>query len=259
MRASRSRQATLAFVLLVSAPALARDRLHAELVRAREPAPIAGRATIIDGDTIAVEGTAPRVRLYGIDTPEGQQTCDDAQGKRYLCGSDASQALAEIIGRNGRVSCTEEDRDRYGRIVAECVTTKGVNVNAAMVATGWALEYVQYSDGRYHEHELEAKAAKRGLWAGRFVEPWNWRKAERQNKGHSEGPTAPVTPLLALIAPIAARRSCKAVSTCEEAVKVWCDGYARADADDDGIPCENVCRTKAQVDAIKPKVGCLTH
>jgi hypothetical protein len=55
---------------------------------------------------------------------------------------------------------------------------------------------------------------------------------------------------------MAQRRSCKAASTCEEAVEMWCGGYSRADGDDDGIPCENVCRSKSQVDAIKQRIGC---
>jgi hypothetical protein len=55
---------------------------------------------------------------------------------------------------------------------------------------------------------------------------------------------------------MAQRRSCKAVSTCEEAVEMWCGGYSRADGDDDGIPCENVCRSLSQVEVIKKKVGC---
>ncbi len=55
---------------------------------------------------------------------------------------------------------------------------------------------------------------------------------------------------------VAQRRSCKAASTCEEAVEMWCGGYSRADADGDGIPCENVCRSRSQVDAIKQRIGC---
>ncbi|KHJ55117.1 hypothetical protein LA66_00025 [Aureimonas altamirensis] len=54
----------------------------------------------------------------------------------------------------------------------------------------------------------------------------------------------------------AQRRSCKAVSTCREAVQMWCDGYTGADRDNDGIPCENVCRTKAEVDEIRADIGC---
>lgn len=37
---------------------------------------------------------------------------------------------------------------------------------------------------------------------------------------------------------------------------MWCNGYARADRDNDGIPCENVCRSKAQVQAIQKQIGC---
>jgi hypothetical protein len=50
--------------------------------------------------------------------------------------------------------------------------------------------------------------------------------------------------------------TCKAVGSCREAVVLWCGGYRRADADDDGIPCENVCRSRAQVEAIKKEIGC---
>jgi hypothetical protein len=72
--------------------------------------------------------------------------------------------------------------------------------------------------------------------------------------------TADTTPPLSKRLPdsqvIAQRSSCKAASTCREAVEMWCGGYRRADADDDGIPCENVCRSKSQVDAIKDEIGC---
>jgi hypothetical protein len=55
---------------------------------------------------------------------------------------------------------------------------------------------------------------------------------------------------------LAQRRSCQTASTCEEAVQMWCGGYSRADGDSDGIPCENVCRSLSQVEAIKKRIGC---
>lgn len=55
---------------------------------------------------------------------------------------------------------------------------------------------------------------------------------------------------------MAQARSCKAVRSCEEAVILWCSGYRRADGDNDGIPCENVCRTKREVDEIRERIGC---
>jgi endonuclease YncB( thermonuclease family) len=76
------------------------------------------------------------------------------------------------------VICKEEDRDRYGCIVAVC-TANGREVNAELIRQGWALEYKQYSDGRYTDEEAEVRRAKRGLWAGTFVNPWEWRRGER--------------------------------------------------------------------------------
>jgi endonuclease YncB( thermonuclease family) len=147
---------------------------------------LSGSADVIDGDTISIRGNSARIRLFGIDAPEGQQTCDDAVGKRYLCGSRAAEALASLIGRNGRVVCQEMDRDRYGRIVAVC-EANGRDINGEMVRQGWALEYRQYSDGRYSDEEAEARRAKRGLMAGTFVEPWEWRRGKRLASEASTG------------------------------------------------------------------------
>lgn len=51
-------------------------------------------------------------------------------------------------------------------------------------------------------------------------------------------------------------RTCKQVSSCAEAVALWCGGYGRADADNDGIPCENVCPSKELVDELRGQIGC---
>jgi Micrococcal nuclease (thermonuclease) homologs len=100
---------------------------------------ISGRAEVIDGDTIAVQGFPKRIRIYGIDAPEGSQTCEDRNAKRYLCGPRSADALYKIIGPNGRVSCEEMDRDRYGRIVAVCKTSSGKDIGEEMVRQGWAI------------------------------------------------------------------------------------------------------------------------
>jgi endonuclease YncB( thermonuclease family) len=147
---------------------------------------LSGQADVVDVDTIAIRGEKARIRLYGVDGPESQQTCNDASGTRYLCGSKAADALASIIGRNGRVSCKEQDRDRYGRIVAIC-EANGWDIAGELIRQGWAVEYTQYSDGRYSDEEEEARRAKRGLWAGTFVKPWDWRRGERLPNEASTG------------------------------------------------------------------------
>jgi endonuclease YncB( thermonuclease family) len=130
-------------------------------------------ARVIDGDTIDLSGQ--RIRLHGIDTPEAKQTCQ-RDGVPWLCGAEATKTLRELIG-SSTISCTERDKDRYGRIVAVC-HANGVNLNAAMVSSGMALAYRKYSDD-YTGREASAKAARRGLWASQFVPPWDWRRGKR--------------------------------------------------------------------------------
>ncbi len=65
----------------------------------------------------------------------------------------------------------------------------------------------------------------------------------------------PMTPAVLPVIP-AAGWSCKQASNCAEAVRQWCNGYRRADGDNDGIPCENVCRSLAEVKRIRSQIGC---
>ena len=45
-----------------------------------------------------------------------------------------------------------------------------------MVRGGHALDYARHSRGRYAAAEREARAARRGLWAGTFETPATWRQ-----------------------------------------------------------------------------------
>lgn len=141
---------------------------------AAPPERIVGPATIIDGDTIEIGGR--RIRLHGIDAPETAQTCrlDD---RSYLCGEEAAFALADEVGQRS-VACDPVDADRYGRIIAVCWLGAD-DLNARMVAQGWALAYRRYSDD-YAIDEETARLARRGMWRGQFETPWDWRAARRQ-------------------------------------------------------------------------------
>src|SRR5215218_1371902 len=106
------------------------------------PEIIAGRASVIDGDTIEIRGE--RIRLFGIDAPEAGQTCRGAKGEEYRCGQKAALVLDARIG-DGVVTCERKDRDRYGRTVAVC-RVYGEDLGAWMVGLGWAVAYHSYSN-----------------------------------------------------------------------------------------------------------------
>ncbi len=136
-------------------------------------ADIAGVASVIDGDTIEVHGQ--RIRLHGIDAPESRQICR-LDGKPWQCGKDAANALADKITRRP-VTCEDLGRDRYKRIIGRC-TVAGEDMGAWIVSHGLALAYRRYSLD-YVDEEAEAQAARRGIWAGEFVKPWEWRRGKR--------------------------------------------------------------------------------
>jgi endonuclease YncB( thermonuclease family) len=147
------------------------------LSSAASAAPIIGRASVIDGDTIEIRGE--RIRLFGIDAPEGGQTCTDVKGATYRCGQRAAQALDYRIS-DSPVTCEPRDRDRYGRVVAVC-RAFGEDLSAWMAGLGWALAYREYSRQYVPAEEL-AQRHRAGMWAGKFEPPWEWR-AERRGGG----------------------------------------------------------------------------
>ncbi len=56
---------------------------------------------------------------------------------------------------------------------------------------------------------------------------------------------------------VAFAAKCADYSSCREAVIAWCEGkHPRADGDGDGIPCENVCKSRDQVEKIKKEINC---
>ncbi len=136
-------------------------------------ADVAGVASVIDGDTIVVHGQ--RIRLHGIDAPESRQLCRQDR-KPWQCGKDAANALARKIARR-TVTCEDLGRDRYDRMIARC-TVAGEDLGEWIVSQGLALAYRRYSLDYVHE-EADAQAAQRGLWAGEFVKPWEWRRGKR--------------------------------------------------------------------------------
>lgn len=125
-----------------------------------------GTARIGDGDSLTIGDE--RIRLVGIDAPELRQSCVE-EGADYACGQRAREALVDLVAGR-QIVCEARERDRYGRLLAICRAGE-TELNRAMVEAGWAVAYGDYG----HEERL-AKQAGRGLWAGSFDPPSQWRR-----------------------------------------------------------------------------------
>lgn len=165
MRSPIRHQRTVAVALIWAVAALA---------GADYPRELAGKVVkVTDGDTLTVlvDKTEHKIRLAGIDAPEAKQPF----------GSRAKQALSDrVFGKTVQVEVT--DKDRYGRLVG-VVTIDGRNVNVELVSDGMAWWYRKYAPGdkSLKDAEMQAKYAKRGLWADADpVPPWEWRKQPRK-------------------------------------------------------------------------------
>ena len=90
-----------------------------------------------------------------------------------MCGNKSAWHLDSLIDKR-TVTCKGKDRDRYGRVIADC-TVGNLNLNEAMVRAGWALAYRKYS-GKYIASENAAMRSRSGAWQGQFVAPWDYRQ-----------------------------------------------------------------------------------
>jgi endonuclease YncB( thermonuclease family) len=132
-----------------------------------------GPALVIDGDTLEVAGQ--RFRLYGIDAPEPGQVCA-LRSKTIRCGYIAKTALMDLTA-GATVSCAPRAGATGEVAVATCLAD-GFDLSRNMVHTGLALADRAVTT-RYVPTEDKARQAKSGLWRGRFVAPWEWRRGKR--------------------------------------------------------------------------------
>jgi endonuclease YncB( thermonuclease family) len=129
---------------------------------------------VADGDTISVldaDKVQHKIRLTGIDAPE----------KKQPFGNRSKQSLSDMVF-NKTVTVETDKRDRYGRELGK-VMESGKDVNLEQVRAGMAWHYKAYERTQsvidrqpYADAEIEAKAAKRGLWVdAEPTPPWEWR------------------------------------------------------------------------------------
>ena len=123
---------------------------------------------VIDGDSVVVlhEGLRVHVHLAAVDCPELNQPW----------GKKAKQLTAHLLHGN-QVVVWPAYEDSDGQYFA-FVFIEDINVNKALLRTGLAWHYRKYSrDPLLTALEMEARAAKKGLWSEpNPVPPWKFRE-----------------------------------------------------------------------------------
>lgn len=120
---------------------------------------------VVDGDTLDVRlttGGRRRVRLIGIDAPEGG-ACYDTQ----------ATARARVLSNGRRVRLigdpTQATRDLFGRLLAYVTLPNGRDLGRTLIVGGFAKVFVFNRPfvrvGSYRVAERAAQAAGRGLWS----------------------------------------------------------------------------------------------
>ena len=125
---------------------------------------------VVDGDTIdvTVATSTVRVRLLGINAPESV----DPRRKVECFGKEASVYLKDLLDDQEVIltaDLSQDDKDKYGRLLRYVSLKDGTDINKQLVAEGFAYEYtydVSYQfQAVYKEAQTRAKEGEKGLWS----------------------------------------------------------------------------------------------
>jgi micrococcal nuclease len=125
---------------------------------------------VIDGDTLEIDyqGHLEKVRLIGVNTPE---TVDPRRAVQ--CFGQAASDFSKAVLTNQLIrlefDSSQDERDKYGRLLAYVYLSDGRLFNLELIAQGYAYEYT-YKKPYLHQADFkaaqaEAQAKQLGLWS----------------------------------------------------------------------------------------------
>ncbi len=120
-----------------------------------------------------VEVSGERHALFGVDAPAVNQTCRHATAGLWACGTDARKAVAHFVS-DKTITCEVITGPVEGAPTISHCHANDIDLNEWVVAQGWAVADASV-DKDYLPAQGEARREKRGLWAGWFETPSEWR------------------------------------------------------------------------------------
>lgn len=147
-------------------------------IEQRPPIVVGKVIQVIDGDTLdIIEGgvSKRRIRLKGIDAPERNQAF----------AIESTRALARMT--NGKEVIVEWEKiDEHDRLVGRVlIDERDICLEQIRAGMAWHFKRYQHEQSAqerelYDRSEVEARSARRGLWAdSKPVEPWVVRSRQR--------------------------------------------------------------------------------
>ncbi|MEN6406773.1 MAG: thermonuclease family protein [Thermoguttaceae bacterium] len=125
-------------------------------------------ARVVDGDTLVLADGKQRVRLIGADTPETVKRDWPVEPWGPEATAFTQKFLADGDNRV-RLEFDAERHDKYGRLLAY-VWRGDQMLNEELIRAGLAraelwYHYSEAKKDRFRRAELDAKAARRGIWS----------------------------------------------------------------------------------------------
>lgn len=172
----------------------------------------------------------------------------DADDKNGPCYAEAKKRLSELILH--KIVELEKDvseRDQYQRLL-RYVWFEGKNLNVEMVREGFAIAKTYPPDTKYQEEIAKAEEEAINNKSG-----CKWREETKTQTETVAQPLSPTpTPVTTPTQPstpsttgftCAGKTKCGQMTSCQEAYFYLNNcGLSRLDGDDDGVPCESICK-----------------
>lgn len=206
-----------------------RNRDNGEVEGTTEDLTLYQVVEVVDGDTIKVKikNKVETIRLIGINTPE----TNDPIKKLECFGNEAKDKSREVLlGQKVRLQNdpTQDNRDKYKRLLRYVFLEDGTNFNKLMIEQGFAYEYTYDIPYKYQTEfkkaQMDAERTKTGLWSGVC-------DAEIEDKRTFKNSYI-----------CDCSKTCAELS-CEEANFQFKEcGCSERDGDGDGLACNSLCK-----------------
>lgn len=121
---------------------------------------------VLDGDTVDIDLDLgfniilanQRVRMAGIDTPESRTTNKEEKPRGLLSKKRLGEKLPTGSWQKINTLKTDNNDDKFGRILGEFILEDGTNVNQWMIDNNYAVLYQgENKDNVQNQHQANKK------------------------------------------------------------------------------------------------------